>query len=90
MARQDAPIEPVTYWMTVGDLLALPWLSRKIAQIRYGLQGQIPDGMLVRISSLDHDSERAFALQAGFVEDLQQSIPCQLGFAKSEIHAGID
>jgi exosortase B len=86
VARQEARTEPVTYWMTVGDHLALPGLSRKIAQIRYGLQGQIPDGMLVRISSVDRDSERAFALQADFITDLQQHIPGQLGFAQAATH----
>jgi hypothetical protein len=73
--------------MTVGDQLALPGLSRKLAQIRYGLQGQIPDGMLVRISSLDRESERAFALQAAFVADLQQHLPGQLGFIKPLVQA---
>jgi exosortase B len=87
VARQDARNEPVTYWMTVGDQLALPGLSRKLAQIRYGLQGQIPDGMLVRISSLDRESERAFALQAAFVADLQQHLPGQLGFIKPLVQA---
>ena len=40
--RMDMRIEPVTYWMTVGEALALPGLSRKLAQIRYGLRRRNP------------------------------------------------
>lgn len=77
--RMDTRIEPVTYWMTVGDELALPGLSRKLAQIRYGLQGKIPDGMLVRVSSLGRDRDQQFALQAHFIADLQHAVPGHLG-----------
>lgn len=77
--HMDSRIEPVTYWMTVGDELALPGLSRKLAQIRYGLQGKIPDGMLVRVSSLGRDRDQQFALQARFIADLQQAVPGHLG-----------
>jgi hypothetical protein len=42
--------------------------------------------MLVRISSVDRDRERAFALQADFITDLQRHIPGQLGFAQAATH----
>jgi EpsI family protein len=88
LTRLDDRMEPVTYWMTVGEQLALPGLSRKLAQIRYGLQGEIPDGMLVRVSSLDRDSGRAFALQARFIADLQGALPGRLGFIRTGEGAG--
>lgn len=71
--------ESVTYWMTVGSSPVLPGLTRKIAQIRHGLSGEIPDGMIVRISSLGRNSDHAFATHQAFMKDLQQTLPGQIG-----------
>jgi hypothetical protein len=57
----------------------MPGVPRKLVQLRYGLLGEIPDGMLVRVSSLVNNSEDAFALQARFIADLSLAIPQLLG-----------
>lgn len=80
VAQQNARLESITYWMTIGDLATLPGVPRKIEQLRYGLQGKIPDGMLVRVSSLSRDKEAAFGLHTRFIADLQQALPGNLGF----------
>ena len=69
--------------MTIGDQPTLPGVPRKIEQLRYGLRGEIPDGMLVRVSSLNRDSKNPFALQARFINDLQRAAPGSLGFRPS-------
>ena len=46
-------IEPVTYWTTVGDRVVQTGLQKKLAEMSYGLSGKIPDGMLIRVSSID-------------------------------------
>lgn len=79
VAVQHGRVEPITYWMTVGKQTTLPGLGRKLAQMRYGLLGEIPDGALVRISSLDGDSGRAYAMHANFVAALRQAVPGYLG-----------
>lgn len=84
VAQQNLRIEPITYWMTIGDLATLPGIPRKIEQLRYGLRGQIPDGMLVRVSSLNPDKEAAFRLHAQFVADLQRALPASLGFSPAQ------
>jgi EpsI family protein len=63
-------IEPITYWMVVGDRIALNTLEQKFAQIRFGLTGTVPDGVLVRVSTISDDTERAFSVQDGFLRDL--------------------
>ena len=68
-------IEPVTYWLTVGDEVIRSRLDKRIAQIRLGLTGQIPDGLLFRISSIDGDEARAFATQQKFVADMMSAVP---------------
>lgn len=67
--------EPITYWITLNDTAALPGLERKLRQITLGLQGQIPDGMLVRVSTVGLDAKASFALQEAFIADLERHMP---------------
>jgi EpsI family protein len=62
--------EPVTYWTMIGKQAVLGGIDKKLAEMHFGLKGQIPDGLLFRISSNDPYAERAFALQKQFVENL--------------------
>jgi EpsI family protein len=75
LTRYANRIEPVTYWLTIGDQTALPGLSRKLQQLRYGLAGEVPDGMLVRVSSLDRDPAAAYRLQDQFIGRLLAAMP---------------
>jgi EpsI family protein len=67
-------VEPVTYWFAVGGSLAISGQEQKLAQLRYGLRGFIPDGMLVRVSSIDRDEAAAYALQAQFLQQMHSSM----------------
>ena len=82
--RRDR-MEPVSYWMTVGDKPTLPGFGRKWVQVQQGWKGQIPDGFLVRVSSLDNDSERAFQIQADFIRAMQAQGLSRLGLPKSKV-----
>lgn len=62
--------EPITYWITLDETATLPGFSRKIEQLRYGLSGQIPDGLLFRISSIGTNDSEGFKLQEKFLNDL--------------------
>jgi EpsI family protein len=79
LARQGRRFEPITYWMTVGDEPVVPGLRRKLAQLRHGLGGQIPDGALIRVSSLSTDAPAAFAVHAGFIVELHQALAGRSG-----------
>ena len=74
LAVQGRRNEPITYWITVGDKATLPGLSRKVEQLAYGLTGKIPDGMLVRVSSISPKSDSAYQLQEKFIRDMLQSM----------------
>lgn len=67
--------EPVTYWLTAGDQVIKSTLDKRIAQIRLGLTGQIPDGLLFRISSIDSDSARGFEMQQKFAAEMMAAVP---------------
>ncbi len=62
--------EPITYWVTIGNKAVLPGIDEKMQQLRYGLTGSVPDGMLVRVSSIDSDKDKAYQLQTIFIQDL--------------------
>lgn len=66
--------EPITYWITLDETATLPGLDRKLAQISYGLQNKIPDGLLFRVSTVNLKDAEAFALQKAFLIDLEKSI----------------
>jgi EpsI family protein len=67
--------EPVTYWFTVGDTAIQGKLQKRLAELRYGLTGRIPDGMLFRISSIDSDAVQAYRFQDSFVNQLLAAVP---------------
>jgi EpsI family protein len=75
VARQGSRNEPITYWITVGERTTITGTQQKLAQLSYSSRGVIPDGMLVRVSSIDTDAAAAFALQARFVQALAGGLP---------------
>jgi EpsI family protein len=66
--------EPITYWIVVGDRRVVSNWEQKVVQLSYGLTGRIPDGILVRVSSISSDDKSAFALQDRFVQDLLRAV----------------
>ena len=62
--------EPISYWLVIGRSVASFGYGHRWALLKYGLTGRVPDGMLVRVSSLDHDEANAFAMQDLFLRDL--------------------
>ena len=66
--------EPVTYWFTVGDTAVQGKLQKRLIDLRYGLTGRIPDGMLFRVSSIDPDQARANRMQDQFVNQLLHAL----------------
>jgi EpsI family protein len=80
--RLGARNEPVTYWLTVGDQIVQSRFDKRMAEIRLGLTGQIPDGLLFRVSSIDIDATHAFKMQQKFVADMMVAVP---GHARKQL-----
>jgi EpsI family protein len=80
--------EPVTYWFTMGNRVVLGRLQRLLVQLRFGLSGRIPDGMLVRVSSISTHPARAFMEHGEFTSALlgamrPDDVPMLLGSRSS-------
>lgn len=70
VAALGARNEPITYWLVVGREVTQFGLAYKWVTLKYGLTGRIPDGMLVRTSSIDSNEARAFQQQDRFLIEL--------------------
>lgn len=66
--------EPVTYWILLGEHLVKSGLDRKIWQVKYGLQRKMPDGLLLRVSTIGKDKAAAYQLQDQFVNEMLDSL----------------
>jgi EpsI family protein len=66
--------EPITYWLMVGERITEFGYAQRWATIQYGIRGKVPDGVLVRVSSIDSDNTAAFLLHERFIQDLLQSL----------------
>lgn len=62
--------EPLTYWTTVGSDVVLGGVETKLAQLGYGFKGQIPDGLIFRVSSITSATEEGYKSQEQFIHSI--------------------
>lgn len=62
--------EPVTYWTTIGNQVTLGGTDKRLKELAFGLKGEIPDGLIFRVSTIDRDTVHSFAVQDAFVNAL--------------------
>lgn len=74
VSRLGGRHEPISYWITVGERIALSGTDQKLAQLAYTLRGSVPDGMLVRVSSIDADAANAYRLQSMFILSMAEAV----------------
>lgn len=74
MAVQGMRSEPITYWVVVGDHATVAGFRQKLTQLSYGLTGHVPDGFLVRISSIDRNPSVAYGEHEAFVKSMLEAL----------------
>lgn len=74
-AHQGTRNEPITYWVRIGNDTVRGNLEQGIMRLKYGLTGNIPDGILFRVSTITADERHAHVIQANFISDLLKSLP---------------
>jgi len=70
VARLSERNEPITYWITIGKDVTRSGIAQKLRRLAYGLSGEIPDGMLVRVSTVGADARAGWRVQDRFVADM--------------------
>ncbi len=67
-------VEQVLYWTRLGTALPTSWTQQRWAVVMANLHGVIPDGVLVRMSCIENDAEKAFGVLRTFASDLAASV----------------
>ena len=75
VANQGQRVEPITYWIRIGEKPLRGNLEQGFARLFYGLQGKVADGLLFRVSSLSNNSVEAYNIQTDFVGELLNAVP---------------
>jgi EpsI family protein len=74
-AVKERRFEPISYWMRVGNDVATGVFDRQIARLKYGLRGLIPDGALIRVSTVGLAEDISYRLQDQFIRNLIAAVP---------------
>lgn len=75
VTQREARLEPVTYWMRIGYDISTDNFDRQLLKVRYGLKGLIPDGALIRVSSVGLSPEASMKLQDRFIQEFLLVLP---------------
>ena len=77
VATQGPRIEPITYWVVIGDSAVRGNMEQHLARLKYGLTGKIPYGMLVRVSTISSNESQSYRTQEQFVRDMLGAVPME-------------
>lgn len=70
MSRLGLRNEPITYWIRVGEETVASNVGQRMAQFKHSLTGEIPDGLIFRVSTLGSDPDTAFQVHDRFIREL--------------------
>jgi EpsI family protein len=70
--------EQVLYWTRIGESFPQSWVEQRLEVVGANLRSSVPDGLLARVSLLDEDSGKGFAIARQFVAAFDQASPTAL------------
>jgi len=73
-ANSDTRVEQVLYWTRIGELVPTGWWGQRLAVVRSNLHGRIPDGLLVRLSTVSSDTDQAQATLKQFARAMLETM----------------
>jgi EpsI family protein len=74
MATRPGRPEPLTFWTILGGVAAREASEIRWHRLRLALKRQRITGLLVRVSSVDPQPQRAFEIQAAFADRLARAV----------------
>ena len=69
-ATQGSRVEQILYWTRIGNDFPQSWSAQRIAMTKANLEGDLPDGLLLRISVITKDRTKAIQGMETFVSDM--------------------
>lgn len=77
VAQTPGRNEPITYWIRVGSSTVTGVVGQRLTQLAYSLTGEVPDGLIFRISSIDGNEKHAYGIHQKFADDLLAAISAE-------------
>jgi EpsI family protein len=77
VAIQGQRIEPITYWIMIGDSAVRGNLELGFERLKIGLSGKIPTGLLIRVSTISANELQSYRAEEQFVRDMLGAVPTQ-------------
>lgn len=74
LATTNERVEPILYWSRIGDFLPTDGTEQRIMKLRNEMNGLIPDGVLVRLSTFSPPSEETYAALERFANLMLKSV----------------
>jgi EpsI family protein len=74
VTQRESRYEPLSYWMRIGNDVSNGIIDRQWIRLKYGLQGLVPDGALIRVSTVGVDRDLSFKLQDKFIRDFLTAV----------------
>lgn len=60
VASSDSRVEPICYWTRIGDAMPTTGTQQRLVKLQQQMDGIIPDGVLVRLSTVGTPSPEVF------------------------------
>lgn len=67
-------VEPITYWVMIGESAVRGNFEQHLARLRYGLSGKVPYGLVVRASTISANEAESYLVEEEFLRDMLQVI----------------
>lgn len=77
-AKSPRRTEQVVYFTRLGNAFPRSWSEQRISVIRANLAGDIPDGMMMRVSVLGIDQQKALPILTEFTREFIDASPRHL------------
>lgn len=77
-AEAPGRVEQVMYFTRLGTAFPRSWIEQRMSVIKANLAGDIPDGMMMRVSVVGIDQQRANPILTEFTREFISASPLQL------------
>jgi EpsI family protein len=77
IARREARVEPISYWVRVGDDITNSIWGRQLSRLKLTLRNKIADGALMRVSTIGVSENVSFDVQDRFIRDFYEALAPQ-------------
>lgn len=77
VATQGLRVEPIMYWVMIGESAVRGGLDQSLARVKYGLTRTIPYGILIRVSTISTNETQSYLIEEDFVRAMLGAMPAQ-------------